>query len=343
MSSMNTLSTYCVECDREVDAPIEHRDESMRIRGRETAYVAEVAVCPICRAVIGDSRVEARNLDAAYAAYRSTNNLLSPEEIEVIRGRYGLSLRDFSRFLGFGEQTVARYESGALQDEAHDGMMRLAASPEGASQLLGIRREQLPGRIIESVEGFIASQPPHRFKAIDLSWPPLEAYTPSSANGYRPFDWGRVGAAVVALARRCRNLYKTKLQKAMFFLDHYCFVQTGSSLTGIAYAHADYGPVINDKDALLYALQQRGEIKLVQNGWGEIVTPLANSDDAFDESELEYIDLVARFVDTFDTATDLSNFSHELAAWKETKSGEIIDYPRYAEEVVRAIERRTGI
>lgn len=341
MSAMNTLSTYCVECDREVDALIEHRDESMRIRGRETAYGAEVAVCPICGAVIADSRIEARNLDAAYAAYRSVNNLLSPEEIGVIRGRYGLSLRDFSRFLGFGEQTVARYESGALQDEAHDGMMRLVASPEGAALLLGIRRDQLPERTVESVEGFIASQSPRRFRAIDLSWPPLEAYTPSRANGYRAFDWERAGAAVVALAIRCKDLYKTKLQKAMFFLDYYCFGQTSLSLTGIAYAHAPYGPVINDKDTLLYTLQQQGEIEFVQTEWCEIVMPLVNYDEMFTERELEYINLVAKAVDTFETASQISGFSHELAAWKETKNGEIIDYPKYAKEVMTAIERRT--
>ncbi len=340
MSENKTLNTYCVECDREVDARIEHRGESMRIRGQETPFESEVAVCPDCGAVIADSRVEGRNIAAAYSAYRAANSLLSPEEIREIRNRYGLSLRDFSRFLGFGEQTVARYESGALQDEVHDGMMRLAANPEGASLLLGIRRNQLPGRVIEAAENFIASQPDRRPQAIDLSWPPLEAFTPSSANGYRAFDWERAAAAVVALARRCKNLYKTKLQKAMFFLDYYCFGQTSSSLTGISYAHADYGPVINDKDALLYALQQRGDIELVPNGWGEIVTPLVNSDETFNEMELEHIELVARFVDTFDTATAISGFSHELAAWKETESGEIIDYPSHAEEVVRAVDRK---
>ena len=340
MSVMNRLSTYCVECDREVDARIDHRDETMRIRGHETTYEAEVAVCPACGAVIADSRIEEQNLAAAYSAYRTANRLLSPEEIGEIRDRYGLSLRDFSRFLGFGEQTVARYESGALQDEAHDGMMRLAETPAGASLLLRIRRDQLPERIVGAVERFIASQEPDRFQTVDLSWPPIDAYTPSRANGYRAFDWARVGAAVVALARRCGNLYKTKLQKAMFFLDFYCFGLTSASLTGIEYAHADYGPVINDKDTLLYALQQQGKIALVPNGWGEIVTPLAGSEDVFDKKELEYIDLIARFVDTFETASEISEFSHDLAAWKETRSGEVIDYPKYAKEVMSAIGRR---
>lgn len=340
MSAFKTLNTYCTECDREVNVRIEHCDDTMRIRGHEVPFDSEIAICPNCGAAIADSRIEGRNLAAAYSAYRTANHLLSPKEVREIRNRYGMSLRDFSRFLGFGEQTVARYESGALQDEAHDWMMRLAAKPAGASMLLDIRRNQLPERIIESAECFIASQPSRRLKTIDLNWPPLDAFTPSRANGYRPFDWERASAAVVALAHRCKKLYKTKLQKAMFFLDYYCFGQTSSSLTGIAYAHAYYGPVINDKDTLLYTLQQRGEIELIQNEWGEIVRPLVNSDETFDEGELDFINLIAKFVDTFDTASEISDFSHSLAAWKETKNGEAIDYPKYAEEIVKAVDRR---
>ena len=337
---MKTLSTYCVECDREVDARIEHRDETMHIRGQKVSYDAEVATCPVCGSVVADSRAEGRNLAAAYSAYRSANGLLSPEEIRGIRQRYGMSLRDFSRFLGFGEQTISRYEAGALQDEAHDGMIRLSANPAGASLILGIRREQLPERAISAAERFIGSQTPARLGALDLSWPPMRAYAPTRANGYRAFDWERVSAAVIVLAQRCRNLYKTKLQKAMFFLDYYCFGMTSTSLTGTEYAHASYGPVINDKDTLLFALQREGKISLTQNEWGEIVTPLVESDDVFNESELGYIDLVARFVDTFTTASEISDFSHGLSAWSETGNGEVIDYPRYADEVKKAVDAR---
>lgn len=67
-----------------------------------------------------------------------------------------------------------------------------------------------------------------------------------------------------------------------------------------------------------------------------------DSDETFYEEELIFINLIAKFVDTFDTASEISDFSHNLAAWKETKSGEIIDYPKYAEEIVKAVDRRTA-
>lgn len=69
MSAFKTMNTYCAKCDREVNARIEHCDETMRIRGREVPFNSEVAVCPNCGAAIADSRIEGRNFAAAYSAY----------------------------------------------------------------------------------------------------------------------------------------------------------------------------------------------------------------------------------------------------------------------------------
>ena len=43
---------------------------------------------------------------------------LQPEEIEKIRKQYGLSQKNFARLLGWGDITIHRYESGAIQDDA---------------------------------------------------------------------------------------------------------------------------------------------------------------------------------------------------------------------------------
>ena len=44
----------------------------------------------------------------------------------------GSSSAEFSLFLGFGEQTVAKYEAGTLPDELHSNTMRMASTKEGA-------------------------------------------------------------------------------------------------------------------------------------------------------------------------------------------------------------------
>ena len=58
------------------------------------------------------------------------------------------------------------------------------------------------------------------------------------------------------------------------------------------------------------------------------------------EDEIQLVDEVAAFVNTFEKATDISSFSHGLDAWKDTESGRPIDYVANAGQVADAIERR---
>lgn len=149
------VSTYCPNCDRGVVAPLVRSTRTLPVKGRPTEFESVDAICPECGEAIGDSRVEDGNLKRAYAAYRRDNGLLSVEEIKALRERYGLSLREFARFLGFGEQTVARYEAGAVQDQAHDVVMRLASTPEGAAGLLEINGEKVSEASRLAVRRFI--------------------------------------------------------------------------------------------------------------------------------------------------------------------------------------------
>ena len=93
------------------------------VRGEAIVIDATVAVCPHCGEDIGDTRVDGVTLDRVYDIYRARHNMLSTQQIKDVRTRYGMSLREFSRFLGFGEQTYASYENGSLPDElprSHD-------------------------------------------------------------------------------------------------------------------------------------------------------------------------------------------------------------------------------
>lgn len=343
MSVEKTANTYCPECDREVVAFVEHRVETLPVKGEPTSYDAKVTVCPCCGETIGDSRVEGENLRRAYSAYCSAHGLMAPDEVRSLRNSYGLSLREFSKFLGFGEQTVARYEAGAIPDDSHNTTLMLAATGSGAAALLSVRERQLSGRIVAAVRRFVESRSPLSGVSAAFSarqWPTPEMLVPSRFNGYRPFDMDRIAAVVYELASRCTDLYRTKLQKAMFFADFLCYARTTLSMTGLPYAHANYGPVMDGKDRIVALLQDRGAIDLVQKGWGEVVVPTHRPNDILSEAEIQLVDEVATFVNTFERATDISSFSHGLDAWKDNESGRPIDYVANAGQVAGAIERR---
>lgn len=343
MSAAKTIETFCPECDCEVTASIELRAETLPVKGEPTSYDAEIAVCPCCGKAIGDSRIEEGNLRRAYSAYCAAHGVMAPDEVRELRNSYGLSLREFSKFLGFGEQTVARYEAGAIPDDSHNTTLMLASTTLGAASLLSVREGHLSERTAAAVRRFIEGEAPFSGAAgafVSRQWPTPEMLKPSSLNGFRPFSLNRVAAVMCELASRCKDLYKTKLQKAMFFTDFLCYARTARSMTGLAYAHADYGPVMDGWDGIVATLKEAGTIELSEKGWGEIVLPRRCPEGVLSDDELRLVDEVANLVDTFHTSSEISSFSHELDAWKHTKNGQFIEYDSNSAQVEDAIIRR---
>jgi hypothetical protein len=169
-----------------------------------------------------------------------------------------------------------------------------------------------------------------------------EADAPSATNGYRRLNFDRISALARTLADKCRSLYWTKFQKAMFFADMASFERYGRSLTGLTYARAPHGPVIDKKDELRYLLVEQEVIEFQESGWGEVLVPAHSGSQTFDGDEMRLIEEVVEFVDTFDTAADLSDFSHGLKCWSDRSDGELIEYKRGAKEVSRSMAERMG-
>lgn len=70
-------------------------------------------------------KMENENLLNARNVYRKIHGFLTSDDIVEIRMNYGLSQVDLSKLLNWGEATISRYESKAIQDEAHDNMLRI--------------------------------------------------------------------------------------------------------------------------------------------------------------------------------------------------------------------------
>ena len=100
------VDTYCPECDEKVCARLHNQPATLCIRGEQIDFSETVAVCPTCGNIIGDARIEGANLERAYDAYRKQHGILSPKEVKALRESFGLSLREFSRFLEIGRAHV---------------------------------------------------------------------------------------------------------------------------------------------------------------------------------------------------------------------------------------------
>jgi len=338
----DSIGTFCPWCDTEVRANIAEKPSALRVRGEDVSYAASIAICPNCGEAIGDSRLEQANLERAYDVYRSRHGIVAPSEIRDLREAYGLSLRDFSKFLGFGEQTAYRYEHGSIPDASHNTTILSARTSAGARLLLQQNGNRLSKKSSEKIRYYIAAiEDGHSEETLVLPRiEMLESAGTSAANGFRRLDLDRVAALVYLLSEKCTDLYWTKLQKALFFADMLFFETHTRSMTGLKYAHATFGPVMDGMEEIRLLLSERGTVMFAEKGWGEVLVPLREESIAFSDDELSIIDKVADFVNTFDSASDLSGFSHGLSCWSKTPNGRIIDYTSTEGEIGKAIDKR---
>ena len=159
---------YCLDCGAEREFTTRTRDETYEVRGESFTTPVTVAICAVCEKALYDQSRDSQLLIGVYNLYRKAHDLLLPEQIREIRGKYGLSQKAFATLLGMSEATVNRYERGALQEETHDNLMRWADNPLNMAELLnrrGLRlgatqRQRVSVAIIE--QGAIAEQNQHR-------------------------------------------------------------------------------------------------------------------------------------------------------------------------------------
>lgn len=316
---------FCAECREEVTPRIVRRNEIYRVRGEEVLVACQVAVCPVCENDMVDEILEERNLEMAFAEHRQRHNLLRPEEIKAIRERYGLSQRALARVLGWGDITIHRYETGAVQDNAHEEVLRLIADPKNMQAVAARNVDALTpdasrqlGRKIEELSAGIAEQ---EYQTVLESV--MSSGGPSSKNGFRRLDLENLQEMVLFFAASVQNAFKTKLNKLLWYSDFHNYKRTARSISGATYLAATHGPVPKQYALLLGEMERRElvqleEIEFDSGASGDLVKALRSFErERFSDDELDSMEYVAaKFRD--ETSKQIRDLSHKERAYTET-------------------------
>ena len=334
-------SDFCPNCEEYTKATLGVEKEIYNVRGEPIEVEAEVAICPKCGVKIFDEERDSRNLEIAYSRYREKHNLLPPDEIRTIRNKYGLSQRALSRLLGWGEITIHRYESGAIQDNVHDSTLRLIEDPQNMRRFLQANQNKLPpytaARLEKRIASFFQEDKEQAFK---VSFERLISHSHVDlTSGFKQYDLEKLKNMILYLVKRLDGVLKTKLNKLLWYCDSLNFKETSVSITGAQYIRLPYGPVPNKYDFITDMMRDEGlldKIEIIFNAKagvvGEEFTVLVKPDKSiFSEKEIQVMDFVA---DTFrnDTSTSIMNKSHQETAYKKCKDGDIISY-EYAKDL----------
>ncbi len=325
----------CPLCDKTHEVEERKRITTITLKGEEVSYEERFYFCANADEDENEFETGAmtnENLLNARNAYRIKMGLLTSDEIVAIRENYGLSQVDLAKLLGWGEATISRYESKAIQDEAYDTMLRLIKdNPLQALEFLKknsdkftiTKRTEIRAKIIEKLgsygKEFLTRQ------AFEGEYANFEE--PSDSNGFTMLDIDKIEAMISYIAEETSNLYKVKLMKMLWYSDVLSFIENGNAITGMVYRHEAMGalPVGHYSLMNLENLNVQEEISYNYNTKLHVY-PTPNMDySVLSDAEKAILDkVIAKFKDY--KAKDIVDYMHEEKAYSETKTGEIIPF-----------------
>lgn len=326
----------CPLCDTIHEIEERKRTTTTIIKGEEVTYEERFYFC--ANADEEENEFETagmanENLLNARNAYRKKMKLLTSDEIVEIRENYGLSQVDLARLLGWGEATISRYESKAIQDGAYDTMLRLIKDDpltaleflkKNSDKFSASKRLEIREKIIKMLDSrgkeFLTRQ---TFKGEYAGFDEL-----SDSNGYKLLDIDKLETVISYLAESMSNLYKVKLMKSLWYSDVLSFIRTGKAMTGLVYRHETMGalPIGHYSLMNLENLNINEEVSYNYDSVLLHVYPSRNADySTLSDIEKEILDDVIRKFKNY-KAAEIVNYMHEEKAYKITVNGAIIPF-----------------
>lgn len=100
------------------------QEVTYEVKGTSIIFLEKILIDKATGEEIFDSKLEQENDVRLYNEYRKINGLFLPEEIKEVRKKFGVTQVVFSKALGLGDKTIARYENGSLQDISQNNLIK---------------------------------------------------------------------------------------------------------------------------------------------------------------------------------------------------------------------------
>lgn len=271
------------------------------------------------------------NLITARNTYRKIHNLLTSDEIVEVRENYGLTQVEAAKLLGWGEATIARYESKAIQDEAYDTMLRIitenplraiAFLDKNSDKFPELKRMQIRTKMVEKLDSYGKEFLTRQVFASEY----VKFSVPSDYNGYKLLDLDKIESIVSYYAERIPDLYKVRLMNMLWYTDALSYKTHGNSMTGLVYRHESMGalPIGHCSLVNLKNINVREETEYDSTKYH--FYPNATLDTSeLSRNEVGILDTVVAKFRNYDTYL-LMSYIQEEPACKQTNQGELIPY-----------------
>lgn len=324
----------CPLCDKIHEVEERIRITSVLIKGEDISYQEHYYYCEYsdeeeCEFETGSMMSE--NMMSARNAYRKAHNLLTSNEIIQIRENYGLTQVELAKMLGWGEATISRYESKAIQDEAYDNMLRIIRdNPLKAIEFLNKNKDKfINARWIEIHNRVSSRMDSHGKEFLSrqaLKGEYVKYEVPVEANGYKVLDIDKIEVIISYYAKRIRNLYKIKLMKLLWYADARFYQVYRRSMTGLVYLHESMGalPIGHYKIMNLENVISSEEMFFDATKYHIFPNEELN-EDILTKEEVTIIDEIILKFKEYST-NEIVDYMHQELAYINTDQGAIIPY-----------------
>lgn len=146
-------------------------------------------------------------------------------------------------------------------------------------------------------------------------------------SGQRAFSVGKMEAMIQYLLGRGRAIYKTNLNKLLFYSDFTAYYLRGSGISGAVYLNRPYGPVADPAAEVLDDLVEQGRVTVAERTKHFVAASDVPAN--LDDEDLRILDWV---LETYGDmgAREISDHSHDERAYRDTRPNEPIAY-RYSQ------------
>ena len=282
------------------------------------------------------------NTNQLYNQYREKYSIPFPDEIRQIREQYDIAASKMSDVLGLGANSYRHYEAGEMPTVANGRLIQAAKDPLEFKKFVDASRAVLTQKDFDKykirTEELIDAARENLFEK--LFQEQIFIYSkPSEFTGYKAPSIEKIAHTISYFCITVENLWKTKLNKLLFYSDFLNYKRTGFSISGMAYRAIQVGPVPSEYDKLYVKLidDEKFDVEFVSFENGYVGEALKNKIEfniaLFNDSEMNLLkDVVKEFAKK--TSTEIVELSHKEKGWLENeRKHEMISYQKYAFEL----------
>jgi uncharacterized phage-associated protein len=147
-------------------------------------------------------------------------------------------------------------------------------------------------------------------------------------NGHRNYSGSKLGAMIQHLTSKGYAVYKTQLNKLLFYSDLAFFDLAGVGISGAVYRNRPFGPVADPVERLLSVLEADGRVHVVskpEQSGQRIEAKTADMCAELSPNEQKTLDWVLQTYGNM-SSSEISDLSHNELAYKYTKPNQPIAY-----------------